>query len=314
MLSSVRKLRAAGVVGINQRNRDYVMARNPRALYALVDDKVRTKQLAHDAGIAVPEMYGLVTTPHGAREFEQLLGEHTDFVIKPAHGSGGNGILVCVNRRRGLFIRADGTGIETGEVEHHIDNILGGAYSLGGQPDQAIIEYRVKFDPVFDPISYRGVPDIRVLVYRGVPAMAMLRLPTRASGGRANLHQGAVGVGIDMRNGTTTYAVRYDRRINEHPDFGSPLADRVIPGWDELLLLAARCQDLAPLGYLGVDVVLDQELGPLVLELNARPGLAIQIANGNGLGKVLGAIDALGPIPKDAAERVQLTAAVAAQD
>jgi len=312
MLSSVRRLRAAGVVGINQRNRDYVMAHNPRALYDLVDDKVRTKQLASDAGIAVPQMYGLVTTPHGAREFEKLLGEHTDFVIKPAHGSGGNGIMVCVDRRRGLFIRADGTGIEAGEVEHHIDNILGGAYSLGGQPDQAIIEYRVKFDPVFDPISYRGVPDIRVLVYRGVPAMAMLRLPTRASGGRANLHQGAVGVGIDMRSGTTTHAVRYDRQISEHPDFGSPLADRVIPGWGELMLLAARCQDLAPLGYLGVDVVLDQELGPLVLELNARPGLAIQIANGRGLGKVLGAIDAL-EIPKDATERVQLSAAVAAQ-
>jgi len=313
MLSRVRKLRAAGVVGINQRNRSYVMAHNPRALYALVDDKVRTKQLANDAGIAVPEMYGLVTTPHDARQFEKILGVHTDFVIKPAHGSGGNGILVCVDRRRGLFIRSDGSGIEVGEVEHHIDNILGGAYSLGGQPDQAIIEYRVKFDPVFEPISYRGVPDIRVLVYRGVPAMAMLRLPTRASGGRANLHQGAVGVGIDMRDGLTTQAVRYDRCISEHPDFGSPLAGRAIPGWDELVLLAARCQDLAPLGYLGVDVVLDEKLGPLVLELNARPGLAIQIANGQGLGKVLGAIDALGSIPSDATERVQLSADVVMQ-
>jgi alpha-L-glutamate ligase-like protein len=292
MIGRIRKLMKAGVIGINSRNRSYIMPRNPRRLYALVDDKVQTKKLAEAAGIATPELYGLIHSVRTAREFHRFVEGRDDFVIKPARGSGGRGILVITERRRDVCIKGDGTALRTSEIEHHMQNILGGIYSLGGQPDQAIIEYRVKFDPVFEKISYRGVPDVRLLVYRGVPAMAMLRLPTRSSDGRANLHQGAVGVGIDMSTGVTTFAVCHDRRITEHPDFGTLLAGHQIPHWEDLLLLAARCQELAPLGYLGVDVVLDADLGPLILELNARPGLAIQIANGRGLRGTFNAIDA----------------------
>ena len=162
----VKKLRAAGVVGINQRNRNYVMAVQPRRLYARVDDKVHTKQLASAAGIAVPALYGLVSSVRDAHHFAALVAARDDFVIKPAHGSGGNGILVITERRRNHYVRADGSSLTLDEIEHHIHNILGGIYSLGGQPDQAIIEYRVGFDPVFDPISFRGVPDIQDAVVK----------------------------------------------------------------------------------------------------------------------------------------------------
>lgn len=307
MLGIATKLRKAGVVGINMRNRSYVMHHNPRKLYKLVDDKVLTKKLAQQANIAVPEMYGLISTVHDARRFKEIIQEHSDFVIKPAHGSGGNGILVIARRRNHMFIKHDGLAIDAEAIRHHIANILGGMYSLGGQPDQAIIEYRVKFDQVFTNLSYNGVPDIRVLVYRGVPAMAMLRLPTRQSGGRANLHQGAVGVGIDIKTGTTTLGVCHNHRVLEHPDYDTQLSGWHIPGWDNLLLLAARCYGLAPLGYLGVDIVLDANLGPLVLELNARPGLSIQIANGKGLAHCLKAIDSLAPLPETAEQRVTLS-------
>ena len=306
MFALARKLAAAGVVGLNQRNRDYIMARNPRHLYQRVDDKIATKKLALAAGIAVPELYGVVRNAHDARSFENLVEGRAGFVIKPAHGSGGKGILVITDRRRSRFIKADGALLTASDIEHHIHNVLGGIYSLGGHPDQAIIEYRVVFDTVFESVSYRGVPDIRVLVYRGVPAMAMLRLPTRASDGRANLHQGAVGAGIDLARGMTTLAVCRDHRISEHPDFGTPLTGLAIPGWDDLLILAAHCHALAPLGYLGVDIVLDAQLGPLMLELNARPGLAIQIANGRGLQTILDAIDARGEPPPEPASRAAL--------
>ena len=304
MLSRIRKLKEAGVVGINNRNRGYIMPHNPRRLYARVDDKVETKRLAIAAGIAVPELYGLIKVVREAKDFARLVEGRQDFVVKPAHGSGGKGILVITDRRRDMYVKGDGHALSAAEVQHHIENVLGGVYSLGGQPDQAIIEYRVKFDRVFEQVSYRGVPDIRVLVYRGVPAMAMLRLPTRRSDGRANLHQGAVGAGIDMLSGATTLAVCQNRHIVEHPDFGTALGGLVIPGWPQLLLLAARCQDLAPLGYLGVDMVLDAELGPLILELNARPGLGIQIANGRGLRGTLDYIDAVAPLPGEASARV----------
>jgi glutathione synthase/RimK-type ligase-like ATP-grasp enzyme len=40
---------------------------------------------------------------------------------------------------------------------------------------------------------------------------------------------------------------------------------------------------MVELGYLGVDIVLTPDKGPILLELNARPGLGIQIANLAGL-------------------------------
>ncbi|MBF8269859.1 MAG: alpha-L-glutamate ligase-like protein [Gammaproteobacteria bacterium] len=307
MLGLARKLRKAGVIGLNARNRSYIMHHNPRALYELVDDKVLTKRLAMQANIAVPKLYGLVSTVHDAKYFQKALTGINDFVIKPAHGSGGNGILVIARRKNDLFYKTDGLAIDASEIRHHIVNILGGMYSLGGVPDQAIIEYRVHFDPIFNTLSYNGVPDIRMLVYRGVPTMAMLRLPTRQSDGRANLHQGAVGVGIDLSTGQTTLGVYRNRRILDHPDFDTLLTGWTIPGWEELLLLSARCYEFAPLGYLGVDLVLDARLGPLMLELNARPGLNIQIANGRGLAHRLQAVDAAITAAADAVQRVAIS-------
>ena len=306
MLKRIKDLREAGVVGINARNRNYVMPLNPRKMYKFVDDKVYTKKLAEKANIAVPKLYGLITTVHESNSIHEIINDKKDFVIKPAHGSGGKGILVIDDRRGDLFIKPNNTAINAEAIKHHVENILGGVYSLGGQVDQAIIEYRVKFDPIFNTISYQGVPDIRVLIYKGIPAMAMLRLPTQESDGKANLHQGAVGVGIQLTTGITTIAVCKDRRIKVHPDFGSTLSDVQIPGWQDLLLLSARCYELAPLGYLGVDIVLDAELGPLILELNARPGLAIQIANGRGLKHRIDIIDKIKDLPTNVEDRVSI--------
>jgi len=280
------------------------MPNNPRYLYALVDNKVHTKLLAEKANINVPRLYGLITSVHDTNLVDSLSREHNDFVIKPAHGSGGKGILVIKQRRNNLLVKSDGSMLTMEQVGHHIENILGGVYSLGGQPDQAIIEYRVNFDPVFEPVSYEGVPDIRILLYKGIPVMAMLRLPTRQSNGKANLHQGAVGVGINLLDGKTTMAVCNNHRITTHPDFDTPVHDLQIPGWQQLLVLAASCHQLAPLGYLGVDIVIDKSLGPLILEMNARPGLGIQIANGSGLKCRLDAIDTLESIPDLPEERV----------
>ena len=300
------RLRRLGILGMNARNASYIAQHNPRRLYPLVDDKLQTKRLAIRAGIAVPELYARIGTEHEARRLAELLQGHGDFVVKPAHGSGGNGILVITGSRNGYFQRTDGDLVAIDYIRHHISNILSGMYSLGGLPDQAMIEYRVRFDPLFDAISYRGVPDIRTLVYQGVPVMAMVRLPTRKSGGRANLHQGAVGAGVDIATGATTFGVWRGISVDRHPDTDQPVTAVVIPAWRELLVLAARCQELTGLGYLGVDVVLDRDLGPLVLELNARPGLNIQIANRVGLLKRLERVDALGRLPDSAGGRAEL--------
>ncbi len=283
MLHIIRELKRRGILAINKRNGDYTLKHNPRRLYPLVDDKLRTKQLALENGISVPELYGVIEVEAQVRQLPEILANRADFVIKPAHGSGGEGILVIASRSNGKFRKPDGTIISSDELHHHIFNTVSGLYSLGGQPDKAIIEYRVRFDPVFESISYLGVPDIRIIVFLGVPVMSMVRLPTRMSDGKANLHQGAIGAGIDMATGATISAVVGNDITTEHPDTGKSVVGVSIPGWDHLLELATRCYEMTGLGYQGVDIVLDKDKGPLILELNARPGLNIQIANKAGL-------------------------------
>jgi alpha-L-glutamate ligase-like protein len=283
MFTLIRNLRKRGVIGINQRNAQYVLKYNPRHLYPLVDDKLRTKELALENGIAVPELYWVIEVEGQVSRLPEVLKDRQDFVIKPAHGSGGEGILIISGTVNNRIRKADGLLLTRDELNHHIFSILSGLYSLGGQPDKALVEYRVEFDPLFEHITFQGVPDIRIIVFLGVPVMSMIRLPTRQSDGKANLHQGAVGVGVDIATGQTLTGVMENEIVAEHPDTGNALAGLMLPNWYDLLAIAARCYELTRLGYLGVDIVLDRDLGPLILELNARPGLNIQIANNAGL-------------------------------
>ena len=286
-----RRLHANGVLGLNWRNAEYQLVHNQRRYFPLVDDKLKSKRLAEAAGIAVPPLFGVIEYPHEVRTFAAIIQDREDFVVKPAEGSGGDGILVVTGRDGDGFRLANGTVLSADDMRFHINNILAGTFSLGGQPDKALIEYRIRFDPLFKHIAFQGVPDIRIIVFHGVPVMAMTRLPTEQSSGKANLHQGAIGAGIDMTTGLTLNAVWHDRIITTHPDTGAAVSGVQIPHWQTLLRHAARSFDLTHLGYQGIDMVLDSERGPVMLELNARPGLSIQIANGEGLGLRLAKVE-----------------------
>lgn len=282
MINLFRRLKNHGILSINQRNTDFVLRYNPRKLYPLVDDKLKTKQLALKAGIAVPPLYEIIETEQQIKRIEEILAPYPDFVIKPARGSGGDGILVFKDKVYGRYRQINGKLTTTQELSYHLSCLLSGAYSLGGTSDYAIIEKRVVVDPVFAEVSYEGIPDIRIITLLGYPAMAMVRLPTRLSGGKANLHQGAIGVGVDMASGKTLGGVFHNDMIDYHPDTLNPIVGFEVPYWNQILEIASSCYDLTGLGYLGVDIVLDKDHGPLMLELNARPGLNIQIANREG--------------------------------
>ena len=303
-LISPRALRRQGVVGMNQRNLHFVGRYNPRQAYPLVDNKLRTKRLAEKADIPMPALLHDLSRQHQIEAIEPELNRLDQFVIKPAHGSGGKGILVIASRDGGAFVKSSGERVGLNHIKHLLTNIISGLYSLGGRSDVAIIESLVRTHPMFGKLSIDGVPDIRVIVFKGFPVMAMLRLGTRASDGKANLHQGAIGIGLDIRTGESLGAVQRNRPLTEHPDTGEPLQDIAIPNWRDLLTLAARCYDVTGLGYLGCDIVIDAEQGPLLLEMNARPGLGIQIANGNGLGQRLKAIEELELFAPGLGERV----------
>lgn len=292
MFVSPKVLKQAGILGMNRRNVDFIARCNDRHRYPMVDNKLKTKRAALDWGIDVPELYAEIRYQYQIRDLEKTLQGLEQFVIKPAQGSGGKGILVIVGREGNRFIKPSGAQISMRELKSHISNTLSGLYSLGGRDDVAMIEELVDFDDMFAHYSYEGVPDIRIIIYRGYPVMAMLRCSTKESDGKANLHQGAVGVGIDILSGKSLFAVQHNAEVTKHPDTGYGFEALAIPHWHKILKLAAGCFDMTGLGYLGADIVLDRNRGPLILEVNARPGLAIQIANQMGLRTQLAKVDA----------------------
>lgn len=277
------QLRRAGILGMNERNVGYIARYNDRSAYPLVDDKLKTKLLAEEFDIKTPRLRQVVRQQHEIGHFSDMAVDLEGFAIKPSKGSGGKGITVVQRREGDQYVKASGAHLSLAYLKRHLSNILAGLYSLGGKPDVAIVEDLVRPTALLSKFSYQGVPDIRIVVFQGYPIMAMLRLSTSASDGKANLHQGAVGVGLDIGSGQALNAVQFNRPILLHPDTGVPMSEIQIDDWDTMLIMAARCYEATGLGYIGVDLVLDESEGPLLLELNARPGLAIQMANGKGL-------------------------------
>ncbi|MCD6422255.1 ATP-dependent zinc protease, partial [bacterium] len=269
------------VLGINARNFSYIRAYNPRDVIRLVDNKLKTKKILRNAGLPVPETYKVFRRPEQVRDFD-FKSLPDSFVVKPNSGFGGKGILVVFGRTKKGFLRSDGGLLTEEQLKLHLLNILEGAYSLSGLPDIAYIEERVKPDRSLKKWAYRGLPDIRVIVFRLVPVMAMLRLPTVESRGRANLHEGALGVGIDLATGLTLGGYRGGKWYKTLPGKKIKLRGKKIKFWEEILLLASEAQAIVGGEYLGVDIAIT-ERGPLILELNARPGLSIQNVNKSGL-------------------------------
>jgi alpha-L-glutamate ligase-like protein len=276
------------VLGINYRNSEYIFKHNPKHLYPLVDDKLKGKDVLLAVGIPVPETYAAIRSYFDLKALPTRLHRLNSFVIKPTNGFGGEGVLIVEESLPGgRFRLADGSHWTLKDLRRHLQEILAGVYSLNQFPDTALCEYKINGDDRVGALSFKGIPDIRILVFRGIPVMAMLRLSTKRSKGKANLHQGGIGVGIDLSTGRTTHAISDGHYVTHHPDSGIKLSDVIIPHWENLLRIATHSYKAVPLGYLGVDLVIDRDLGPMVLELNARPGLQLQMANRMGLKKTL---------------------------
>jgi alpha-L-glutamate ligase-like protein len=284
MFEFIKKSR--GILGMNSRNLEYIRPYNRACAKKLADNKLLSKKILKKNDIAVPALIAQIKTLEDLDIFDwQSLPD--SFVLKPNRGFGGEGIVVIYGRKKNrsdAWIKADGSIVTIDDLKNHTRNILDGSYSLSGIPDIAFFEERLKLLKLFKPYAFKGIPDIRIIVFNKMPIMAMLRLPTKESRGKANLAQGAIGVGIDLASGVTTTAVLGKQKIIEYiPGTRLLLSGIRIPYWMDILTLAVRSQEISNLGFLGVDIAIDKERGPVILELNARPGLAIQVANLDGL-------------------------------
>ncbi len=286
-------MKVSSILGLNARTQLFAYRYNTASGKNIADSKIQTARVLKKAGVPRPKIYKKFTDPRQVLEYNwETLPDQ--FALKPSRGLGGEGIIVVKRRLKdGGWLTTQKERIKADDLKLHTLDILEGAYSMGNVPDVAFIQEYVGRAEVFRKWAYRGTPDIRIIVFNRVPIMAMLRLPTKESGGRANLHQGALGVGVDIATGITTRAIWHGEEIVFKPGTETLLRGIKIPNWDEILETAVKAQDASHLGYLGVDIVLHPEKGPMVLELNAQPGLQIQLANAAGLKKRLERVEDL---------------------
>ncbi|MBI3332366.1 DUF1704 domain-containing protein [Candidatus Peregrinibacteria bacterium] len=266
-----------GVLGLNARNLLYIKPFNPRKAVAFADDKLKTKAFLAARGIPVAKIYAKIETRAQLQAFD-FAALPDECVLKPNYGFGGEGILILKGRKDGEFLVQGKKPISDLELREHIEDILDGKFSISGRADTAFFEKILVADPAFAPFRPTGLPDIRIVVFNLVPIMAMIRIPTAQSSGKANVHLGGIGIGIDIAKGVTTHATQYNKILKELPHGGSP-AGIAIPRWEEMLLISSRIQQITNIGYLAVDLTLDADQGPALLEVNARAGLMLQVAN-----------------------------------
>lgn len=291
-------MKLSSILGLNARFQHFSYPNNTRAAKKNAISKLAAKRALSSAGILVPGVYVKFRTPQRVFQYDWSYLPDS-FALKPNRGLGGEGIIVIKKRSREstpqnpiwLTTQKKKLGVE--DLKLHAIDVVEGAYSAGNVPDTAFAEEYVGRHKAFRRLAYRGTPDIRIIVFNRVPVMAMLRLPTRESGGRANLHQGAIGVGVDIATGITTYAIYSGGYIHFKPGTKRKLHGIKIPEWNSILETSVRAQEASGLGYVGVDIVLHPEKGPMVLELNAQPGLLIQLANKAGLRKRLEKVEDL---------------------
>lgn len=293
-------MKVSSILGLNARSQQFAYKYNTKRGKNIADSKIQTDKTLKLAKVAHPKIYKKFTDPRQVLDFNW--GSLPDkFALKPSRGMGGEGIIVVKKKVKSIKQRDDKTAwittnrerITADDLKLHTLDILEGAYSMGNVPDVAFIQEYVGRDRAFRKWAFRGTPDIRIIVFNKIPVMAMLRLPTKESGGRANLHQGAIGVGIDIATGITTRAIWHGEEIVFKPGTERKLRGIKIPDWEKVLETAVKAQEVSHLGYLGVDIVIHPEKGPMVLELNAQPGLQIQLANGEGLKKRLERVEDL---------------------
>lgn len=279
-LFSSKKALANSVLGINQRNVELIYKYNQRRHYKYADDKAETKRILESNDLSCPKTYALISRIGDIEDTWSELSQYSSVVIKPAKGSGGGGILV-LKKNEGEWFQGSKKISET-TIFFHIANILFGVFSFG-DTDKCIIEECIAPHPFFGQLYPHGVPDIRIITVEKKPIMAMLRLPTSTSDGKANLHQGGLGVGIDMETGILTDTYDGSEFLTHHPDSGNQIIGKKVPYWDEIINLSTKVSEVFPLNYMGIDIVIDKNIGPSVLEVNVRPGLGIQMANKKGL-------------------------------
>lgn len=225
------------------------------------------------------------------RDTEQVIGtrpydrswviealEDRSLILKWIQGGGGNNVLVCH--------RTDNTFLVNGEPMDRaaFDN------RLGELDDYLVCEF-VEQGSISATLYPETPNTLRIITMYDseageafIPA-AIHRIGTQLSHPMDNFLQGGLSAEIDPVTGELSAAAQLpiDGQLTwhpSHPDTGTSIEGRTIPGWQQIRSKILELADLHwYLPYVGWDLILtDDEAGFKVIEANSYPGLhSIQV-------------------------------------
>ena len=270
------------VIGMNARNIHLVNPNNPRKYFQLANNKFLTKNWLQVNGFPCAKTIATIQSKFQISECFEKIKNIQSMVIKPSQSFGGKGILLLQEKTpEGNWLTPSKKIIKEENFKSHCTDILSGIFSNEGREETVLIEEKLMPNDEFMP-ELKCLSDLRVICLKDKIVLAMVRIPTQKSGGKANLHAGGIGLGVDLKTGKITQAIQSGQKITHHPDNQFPLIGHQIPSWSQIVEKSNRLVQKFPLKYIGIDWALATPF-PQILEINSRPGLEIQNANGIGL-------------------------------
>lgn len=182
-------------------------------------------------------------------EFRQFLEKHGRVFMKPLGGSCGRGIFIL-------------------DQEDYVQN-----GSSVEQYRSFIAEELINQHDVIKKLNPNAVNTVRIITYRGVVLIAVLKLGT-GSNIVDNQHANGLNGNIDLETGITNSPfldLEY-KPYYRHPDTGEVLLGVQIPHWQELKVkVESAAQELCEVPYIGWDVAVTPS-GIAIIEANEAPG------------------------------------------
>ncbi|MDO8269190.1 MAG: sugar-transfer associated ATP-grasp domain-containing protein, partial [Candidatus Levybacteria bacterium] len=117
------------ILGMNARNFLYIRRYNSAEAKKIADDKLEMKNVLIQNGIKTPTLYSIFYDRDSLKNYDWSALPERGFVIKPARGYAGAGILPIRKWENGIGTTANGQTYTIKQLESHILDILEGAYS-----------------------------------------------------------------------------------------------------------------------------------------------------------------------------------------
>lgn len=278
-----------GILGVNKRFLKYIKPLNPQKDIKLADSKLKTKNLLKNLDIPYPKLIDVIKNRKQLKNYDFSKLYWQDFVIKPNKWSKGKWIMICSVKKLNdeFFIKVWNKLLSQDEFKKYLIDILDWKYSLTLWNDIILIEEKIEPSDEFKIFCEYWLADIRLIVMNLVPVMAMLRYPTLKSWWKANIAAWWIWFWIDIW--TWKIVSMYKDRIiytKNFPKEYQQFYNKTIPYWDDILLYSSQIQYFTNIWYLWLDWVISKKW-PMLLEINARAWMEIQLVNWEWLEKRL---------------------------